>query len=398
MTLKKIMSRFYFNNQRYYTSLKQDGGLLSEHKKDIGCMNIIVRQEYISNDFNCRRFMIFDSYLEFYFFLKKLKPEERTFHEYVNISQHKPFFDIDVSSENDNITVSKQVVNNLIKALITFFAEKNIPFSLDEDIMIFSSCSKEINKGSFHLILRRYMVDNLLECKSFVNQVCNLMDTYERKFIDKQYINYKSLRTFMSIKDGREKIYVNEWIFKGKLIQFNHKNFILNKDLSIFYDSLVSNTASTKKLNFGYIPEEIPVVEYSNIDDVDVNYVMTLVEEKYPNSFKLKEATGIIRLKNINSYKCNICMRIHTNQNPYVIISKTGSILFYCRQNTETKYEILGNINSESESNNTSVEKPMKEIKNYKRGKISFNNNNSIIIKEKVQYIPCEKDYKKIKH
>jgi len=342
--------------------------------------------------------MIFDSYLEFYFFLKKLKPEERTFHEYVNISQHKPFFDIDVSSENDNITVSKQVVNNLIKALIIFFAEKNIPFSLDEDIMIFSSCSKEINKGSFHLILRRYMIDNLLECKSFVGQVCNLMDTYERKFIDKQYINYKSLRTFMSVKDGREKIYVNEWIFKDELIHFNHKNFILNKDLSIFYDSLVSNTASTKKLNFGYIPEEIPVVEYSNIDDVDVNYVMTLVEEKYPNSFKLKEATGIIRLKNINSYKCNICMRIHTNQNPYVIISKTGSILFYCRQNTETKYEVLGNINSESESNNTSIEKPIKEIKNYKRGKISFNNDNSIIIKEKVQYIPCEKDFKKSKH
>ena len=355
-----------------FYSLKKENGLLNELIPKEG--NVLIRQEinyetltdfeksnfYKENpDSKILKFMLFKSYYQFYLFLISTPVQQRSFHEYIGLFPFKPFFDIDVCEPLlDSCEVAFEVTINIILSIESFFKNVlNKDFQIEKEILLFSSNSKNKNKGSYHIILKNYRVTDFNECKDFAHKITSQIDDKYLKFIDFScYSSLKSIRTFKSIKDDRIKEIVPKILINSKLLKFKFRNFIKDRDLGIFYDSLISNTFQTKKLDFGYIPSIKKEFNYSLLEDLQIIQIMKIVNEVYPQCFEIMSYDSIILLKNISGYFCKTCKRNHDNQNPFITLLGT-TVIFHCRQNQKCN-EILGYI-EESEkktSNETEIE------------------------------------------
>jgi hypothetical protein len=305
-------------------------------------------------------FNAYESYLHFIMAYQNIPMEERHFYEIIVGSwEQKPHFDLDFKTENglfntlrpDGSPVSytsNQILEILIDAIEKVLDEQHITINLETDVLIYSSCLGE--KNSYHLILNNWYHRNNENAKGFYQAVISKIPTElnNNKLIDGSvYSTTQQFRILGSTKVGtyRPKILIDKFCYKGKTIEHKYPKLDeISKDekdkqiyVSMFEESLITQTYNCNALpNFAQEKEKIQYTNntYYQVTPEIANFSLDklLGKENYKIS-KIKD--GLIILQRIRPSQCGICKRVHENENPYLQISPTGNINYFCRRSEE---------------------------------------------------------------
>ena len=413
----KWYSKMYKDDEKKYTrSLLEDYSIDEIHNLFIvaldTCNNTIESKiKAIENVGTFKKFAIFKDYIEFYHYSLKFIESNRSFYEIIlGDKPQKPYFDIDIEKDKflemyPDCTNFDEEVNKIIDTLIDscFIILKNqgITLELDKNILLFTSHNDK--KRSIHLVIDGYChVDNY-EAKEFnrlvINKFMNIcdikystVDFYNSPFIDKNV--YKKLQQFRMLgsqkrNSGRTKKFNKKFYYKGQEVihketekarNSNHQNLI---DLS---KSLITFTYNCVRLNNFLLPEQ-KIKKYIDFDDlvseevkliIDIYkeyYALNMPNEPYPYKFKDVKGQLICLSRMIPSY-CEICNRIHENENPYLYL--IGNTVYWnCRRCKETDSIIIGyfkkiNNDGELKYDNTEIDYDIK----FEDNNIKFEDDN----------------------
>lgn len=188
------------------------------------------------------KFAIFSSYLHFteYIFSGIIPDRHMCFYEIIyGSSRQKPYFDIDINLETDNITTEDVIcgIGLLLKHILVI-----LPMASLDDIMVFSSHSDK--KMSYHIIVDRWCFSNHEVNREFYNRVTTSFDHPLRHYIDSRVYSVKQqMRVYGSRKYGTERV-------KNFDLRSTWKRKIEGDDREIFLHtfggSLISHTSECK--------------------------------------------------------------------------------------------------------------------------------------------------------
>jgi hypothetical protein len=305
-------------------------------------------------------FNAYESYLHFIMAYQNIPMEERHFYEIiVGTWEQKPHFDLDFKTENgvfitlkpDGSPVSytpNQILELLIDAIEKVLDEHHIAINLETDLLIYSSCLGD--KNSYHLILNNWYHRNNENAKGFYQAVISKIPTElnNNKLIDGSvYSTTQQFRILGSTKVGtyRPKILIDKFSYKGKIVEHKYPKLDeISKDekdkqiyVSMFEESLITQTYSCNALpNFAQEKEKIQYTNntYYQVTPEIASFSLDqlLGKENYKIS-KIKD--GLIILQRIRPSQCGICKRVHENENPYLQVTVTGNINYFCRRSEE---------------------------------------------------------------
>lgn len=304
-----------------------------------------------------RLYAFFESYLEFYQYMLKFEPTERSFFEIIfGELPQKPHFDIDISQDkiteyypSENIdTVSELLREAVILGCIQVAADLHVTIDIERDILIYSSHGA--NKRSWHILITNKCHDSNKEAKAFYDAVMTKVTVLTRgKYIKETFIDaavYSPRQQFRMIGSqklgsGRPKIFCEEFILSG--IKYRH---IYNEDVSdpqmkklvVIYESLIGFTTGCMYLP-SLIPER-PGNQYNLADMPDlesgvVEQCMKMLRDKVKDCpFTVRQVQGsLIMLARKAPSHCPICNTIHHAENPYIRVS-WGKVYWDCRRAT----------------------------------------------------------------
>jgi len=318
-----------------------------------------------------RLFGLFSNFLDFAAYVNEYIPRNgRCFYETILGDQvQKPHFDIDIKRKD---LVGKKydeidIVGALVDSLINIFLEMNLPLNLSKNILLFSSHGKE--KLSFHLIIDGYCHSNNLEAKAFYEKVIEDIPKDMRQWID--HAVYSSLQQFrilgnQKVHSNRFKIFMSKWSYYDNVIFYEypeklrlHKDEINNNncmsattiekikkrnlhDLSIslvtnigsclFLPSFINERSNTKNNKYQIVEDLDKSVVNNVLNMLGAKANMNITDRRFPYRFK-SVSGGLIMLDRIRPSNCQMCKRIHHNENPYLIVTgKNRSIYFNCRR------------------------------------------------------------------
>ena len=335
----------------------------------------------------------FDDYISLFNYMNKFSEKNRHFFEVVPEDYfQKPRFDLDIDvsklqsllkQKNVNLFDNFVIVQNLVKTIILVFKEYyNIDISIKEDILIFSSHSKE--KISYHIVIDNYCHSNYKEAKQFYKLIIKYMPEninflekdFYKVFIDRGvYGRNQNFRIVGSTKfhQKRTKKLLNCWNFENKTINTEWKS--MNKEhkkLITLNKSLLTNTFFCKILPDIVVNEKFKKYNIQNILNLNneiVNQAFEILinyneKNNIPSdAFKINGVNDpFISLKREKSTYCKVCKRIHENENPFLIIiqdknyENTMNIYFGCRR--DEKNIIIGQIKKQKfiDDNNSNNE------------------------------------------
>lgn len=426
-------------------------GLLDYYPTTTLDEKLLVSSDYISYNYKsgCKVFTIFDSFIDFGHYVFKLNPEHRTFYEVV-IGDHcqKPHFDIDIndklwnqhssflkymfgiqdvnnqnftnenvsssSSHIDIITFAEIIKDILIEGCITLFKTLwKIDLSLERDLLVYSSHSKEKNEGlilrtmdgtliekskptvkrSYHLVINNYCHTRNIEAKEFYNKVITWIidklklintDLDQKRAQDLLHVIidssvYSSKQHFRivgccKIGTDRYKQFNDNYIYQGLHIQHKYPDLVDLNDQKYLYiiqleEALISYTKSCIIL-----PDLIPVTKtqhyggYNEINDELVKKSMNCFVEYYGNMIGVKDLCldsrkfpfryigvngSLICLRRVKGSHCEICSRHHENENPYLLLVKSDFddhyLYYHCRRASADKKKYIGTISGNRE-------------------------------------------------
>lgn len=310
---------------------------------------IKIRYEYKINDKICNIFLYFSKWISFINLYNKIPTENRHFYEIID-NNCKFFLDLDAKScdleiEKWNIWVNE--IKNKMTSIIYKLTNKNIK------IIEFESLNnKDEEKYSSHLIVKDFNL-TIKQCDSLCKLIMNEMSMEKNKIIDNTiYNNWRSLRIqgCTKINSKRIKYLKNNYTDNIKI-----EGLITNLENTISFDSFnisfIFNTKIVKNI------ENNNINIYNNsINNKKYRYTINDLEFVKKNIFKLeifinkwhktnnnfityKINNNIIMYKKTKPYKCNICNRIHENQNPYIYV-ELNNIYFDCRRSIVKKNQI----------------------------------------------------------
>lgn len=309
---------------RWYGNLlsKHLNGLLRNTKSTGDDLIICLQGEQF------RQFAMFSPLYTFVNHILKTPLVERCFYEVImGNSPQKPYYDIDISDKSVSIEDAKEMINDLKRSILLDSRIK------ENDILIFSSNGSD--KISFHVVVNNWCLPDYVSNKVYCHRVINNMKSPLRKFIDENvYKSVQQLRTFSSTKRGVDRF---------KILESKH-DFNINKNerLNFFNTilaSLVSNTKSSKILEYTEVIKRVYNSDLGDLSDEDISIVDNL-DFIIDGTFTVGEINGrIIPLKRTRPSFCKLCDRDHQNENPYLIFNE-NNIIFHCRRTTNDGIKI----------------------------------------------------------
>jgi len=295
-----------------------------------------------------RIFTAFDSYVDFLHFMKTIPRERWHFFEVILGEQvQKLYFDIEVYPkdlpEGEEInSFCNRLLTELISRVVTVFRDHGVEVRLSEHILFFNSNSE--SKHSYHIIIDGYAVMNNKENATLAREVLQGLPEEYRKFVDESmYSSKQQLRLFLSHKPGsnRPKLFMDKWEYNGSTIEYAFPKTDKNKGMIrftyLYGSSCVTVTNDCHIISI--IPEEPPKpFKYDDvsIDEAVVKVVYDEVGPQVFDIFNLYKVTGsMILLKRKKAARCDLCERIHENENAYLRVTQHGEVFFHCRRHDD---------------------------------------------------------------
>lgn len=371
---------------------KQARGLLDDYKleqldgKLIVCMMTPKAKTTDGNDL--RLYSFFDSYIDFASYQRKFSPERRSFYEVIlGGTLQKPHFDIDLNSEEllpihpDLISTGNLIKDAVITSIIKVFEEKGVILDPIRDILIYTSHNQ--TKQSYHIIVNNYCHYNNEEAKALYKLVVakfpeELMP-YVKKTIDpKVYSPTQQFRILGSQKigSGRVKVFAKTFTYQNQTYEHQYIEPAETPEYEMILqleESLLSSTSSCNILpsfldpnNLGYNGQNGAYAAKYNTEDVTKDLAaraiqllaslggVTPKDKRFPYQF-LGIKGGIISLKRLKASKCQLCNRVHENENPYLLVVGEGNnktIYFHCRRAPAEKKLLIGYLDEKVDGTN----------------------------------------------
>lgn len=294
----------------------------------------------------------FNNYLRFYSYQSRIKDEERSFFEVIpGLKSQKPKFDIDGLRDD----VDHELLLSKLVEVCQVQVEKYKPgtsLSLERDILIYESLSP--TKRTYHLVLNNYHHENNEQAKIFYQEVMSMLEEY-KEFIDPGvYSSRQQFRIVGSQKpnSGRPKIFLEKWSYFGKEIVHDYGVEIESpehKGAVILGESLITVVSNSTLLCHPTL--ECPSKkrrEESEFEDVSPELAiralqlyasrgdMNIRDRRFPYKISSIEG-GLVILKRTRASRCPICERVHTSENPYLLVVNE-EVYFYCRRSNDNLY------------------------------------------------------------
>jgi len=381
---KKDYRQFYYSlGKKWYKRLipRAEGYticLLNDHPEYTLSQKVVVGREILQEkrDVHSRLFALFNSYVELYNYQMQISPDQRYFYEIIfgNLPQ-KPHFDIDVKEsdcpEGKELEKLGDIVKDeVITHILNVGKENGINFSLEKDILIYTSHGK--TKRSYHIVIHHYCHSNHEQAKVFYKAVTSKMTAENRFYVDHSvYSSKQNFRLLGSQKIGsyRPKIFCETYSFLGKEIKHIYDvdfRSPQHKQLEYFKISLVSWISECEYLpcfqdesqRERYITQRIDM-DYGDLSDASVEEAIQIMNKKrkmegskFP--FAVREVRGnVISLRRLRPSWCYICERTHEHENPYLLIMGKD-VYFYCRRAGSKGY-LLGTLTESSPTPNSKL-------------------------------------------
>lgn len=359
------------NGYKWYSFLKEqkDGNKYNyllkkkEENKMIICKQLKYRSfAYIDNPSKLRKL------------INETPEDEKSYYEVIlGDKPRKLYFDLDCEiekieeklgedNETDYVDYVNKMVRKLKKAIINEISEKlEKDFDKVNDsiiILVYSSNTKK--KFSYHIVVYNYYVKNNIEARVFYEQIMKRLgegSEYE-DFIDPKV--YSKIQQFRIV--GCIKYEKNNKKVLSKTLTHNYDLLCEKVDedekekykLFMFSASLLTNIIDSRYLG-GYeeiAEKRIKKMQYQgSASEEDVEDVIKLVDENYPDTFELSESklnefdNLLMIFHRINPSECKICKRIHEHENAFcLVIGIERKVLFSCRRSKDDEYEELGSL------------------------------------------------------
>lgn len=289
---------------------------------------LIIRREKIEGN----RYAFFRNHIDFNM---KTKSLPKNFHEVI-IGKQKPYFDFDKAPDKETLY---RAIEEVSLVLLDMLPIKK------ENLLLFTSHGKE--KLSAHLIVNGIYYSGPLQTREIFSRVCSRISKESVKILDSGvYSSVQCLRIYGNSKLGSSRIKrYEELVLRGERIKFpsnNPRTFYIE----VLGASLVSNVSNCKKQP-DLVTKKENVEDMGEIEEGNVKEIIRLCREKLSEfPFKKKGIKGnIILLERLKSSFCQVCNRIHENENPYIRVNAID-IYFSCRRG---KSLYIGQLGEDSE-------------------------------------------------
>ena len=252
------------------------------------------------------------------------------------------FADIDLNAKNPKKSHEKiqDIVSDFLRSSEAIF---HIQINY---YLVFTSGNQSI-----HIVCPEIVARDPKHFRDYAEQVSQNMKY--SSYLDKVVYRSKTqLRILGSSKGGRKKVFRQELSLTPQV----------PNDLELFRLSLISTYHSFVKLEAK--PFETPSSDCESSLPIDENFeaIQNLLSRFDPN-FRIQGIENqIITLKRIRPSYCYICRRYHENENPFLVINRSGDVKFYCRRNNIPK--ILGTLEN-FEVDEPRIQKSDVEISNW---------------------------------
>jgi hypothetical protein len=336
-------------------------GSLTESENNILDKFIV---QYIPDE-NTHLFTSYESNI--HFFIHYIDYPKYFYETIMNVPQ-KMRYDIDISIDNENITLDfcENLKDRIIEETI-----KILPVPLDK---ILICTSHGISKYSYHIIFNAFYLSSYEKClyiyDKVVNELKNEYGDIINKYVDRSiYKKTSFFRLLFSEKPGSNRpkepnIY---WKYKGNEIKYETMEYIEDKKPGesddhyflyikriLFSESLIAWTDVCKlfDLKIDTPSKKIPVIvtksqkkqEIPEIPEEDAFKYFELLGELQNNLSIDKIQNNIVLLRNNKPYLCPICHRIHEHDNPYLLVTNE-TVYFYCRRSSPGyKFDLIRRI------------------------------------------------------
>ncbi len=338
----------------YYSLTNERGTGLYDVNREAMLNETIISKECLNyRREKSRKYRVFKYSSELLRYMLNKHDRKRAFHEIVPTNRcQKPRFDIDIEKEDnpnsDIYELADTVKDKIITACIEILSSDEVDISI-EQFAIYCSHGQDNGKekASYHIIIDRVYHQNCYEAKGFYLKVLEKIEDRYHRWIDRVYKKNQSFRMLHCSKTRsvRKKRFLKQFTYLGEQHEFKYIVEV-NQEREILYEfmtSLLSYTDYCICLPNYYVQKDFI---YEEIKDIKIDEALNLLPDYYPNHKSIFRIYKIeynkIQLLNIDRYDCLICDRIHTSQNPFLIISN-GEVRFYCGQSGKLHLK-LGNI------------------------------------------------------
>jgi hypothetical protein len=315
-----------FSNWFHYLNNPKEKNLLDVYKPK-------EEEIIVCKQLKTRLFNVFPNYITLKNFIDDTDYYERCFYEILTPNKpRKLYFDLDIDLIANSKIRPKNILENLKENILAELGENT-------EILVFSSNTEK--KESYHVIVNNYFVKDEKACKCFYAKICENIPLEYLEFIDGSvYKNVQQFRLLKCHKFGKD---------NNKIFNFSDscnfsipKRYISKKakELYIFLISLLGNINGCKLLSQYDVKEEPKrITSLGTSSEGDLDIVLDIFYAKYSyNDFEYlnsieKDGNLIVTFRRKNPTFCEICKRIHENENPFVIVRGIErNIYFYCRR------------------------------------------------------------------
>lgn len=313
--------------------------------------NIVISKEYKVRNFkgmaiDMRGFRVFKDVFNLYNkHYHNMPDDERTYYEVITVNRdQKLYFDIDMPSD----TFTREQAYELIYQLK--IGIMNVESCIEpEDIMVFNSHGSK--KHSFHVVIDRYHVTNCNENMAFCIMASEYVSPELRVAIDLcVYKKSQQFRLYGSQKYGSGRVKklddCSEWIPDEDDEEGENAEGI--NFLKRLRASLITHVGTCKIMKVASEPTKEFAGQPRDYSEDEMKQINDALELRYPGVFSYNcENKSSLGYKRNKSAHCNICKRVHDNQNVTLSINKTGDIRLFCYQSNKdlpNRFEIIGSV------------------------------------------------------
>lgn len=262
----------------------------------------------------------FVSWEYFQIWYASINPAERTFFEIIREGPQKFRIDIDCRKTEFDEAGWYAALRTISQVLIS----TGIPH---DDILVYES--KHASKYSSHIVVKNVYFETSHHCVAFLNIILDRMPKHLRPIVDQSV--YKTLQGFRI--EGSMKY--NKYNYKY-LLSFAAESVQCRSTVSMhFLDGLISNTKGCQKCRVPTLrTENYTLNENRTLNDnsmLNTNFTLNNIGDLNKNFSIYKRLGNLILLKRKSPSECIICKRVHSNENPYLLVVN-NAIYFNCRR------------------------------------------------------------------
>lgn len=327
-----------------------------------------------------RLYAKFISPADFFCWRSNIDSQEWTFHECI-VGSQKARFDIDqldpktvtkevmvhAGFDEDKLSTSilrkigEQVATAVVNATKHLLESLGLEVDVARDFTICSSHSK--TKRSYHLICNGFYHHSHQDAKYFCSKVIEILCSRGKQwmvdFIDQGiYSSCRNLRMLGSTKpeEKRFKVIDKMWPIVMDVIS-NDKDV---NELRLLERTLVTFISASTWIPL--VAPENKIEFISEKSGEDVRRALELLQEKIPdhNTVYKGSSGGIITLERQSPGHCPTCNREHENENPYLLITEEGMVIWHCRRSR--KGTVLGSCSSHHTLSPDNISREKKQV------------------------------------